>query len=444
MTEHILIERFEESDRLCAEAQRLIPGGAHTYSKGADQSPKLGPKFIARGLGARVWDVDGNEYVDWAMGLTSVSLGHAYEPVLEAVRAQLLKGANFQCPSPVEVELAELFLSLVPGAEMVKFAKNGSTATTAAVKLARAYTGRSMVAYCADHGFFSYDDWYMAKKPNNRGVPEQTAGLSLTFRYNDLASLESLFSEHPGRIACVILEPMEFDPPADGFLQKVQALCRREGALLIIDEMITGFRLGLPGAHTGFGITPDLSTWGKGIGNGFSACALAGRRDVMRLGGIDHDQERVFLISTTHGAETHGLAAACATLRELVRTDSVRVMRETGERARALVEPILARHGLAEHITIKGHPAWQLLTFRNSAGQPDDAFKTLFMQETVRKGVLFRGTFVPTISHGSAELERTAEAFDAAASVYRRALDAGSIRGFLVGEPIKPVFRKFN
>lgn len=436
--------RFDRSDELCAKAQRLIPGGAHTYSKGADQSPKLGPKFIERGQGARVWDVDGNEYVDWAMGLTAVCLGHAYEPVLEAVRAQLLKGANFQCPTPLEVELAEHFLSLLPGAEMVKFAKNGSTATTAAVKMARAFTGKSVVAYCADHGFFSYDDWYMVKKPNNRGIPQEIAALSDTFRYNDIASVEEVFKRNPGKVACIILEPMEFDFPQDGYLKKIQDLCRKEGALLIIDEMITGFRLGMPGVYPDYGITPDLTTWGKGMGNGFSACALAGRRDVLRLGGIDHDEERVFLVSTTHGAEAHGLAAALATLKELKRTDAVRVMKETGQKVRGLVEEVFRRHGLQDALTVKGHPAWQLVLFRNGAGQTDDAFKTLFLQEVVKHGLLFRGSFVPTISHGPEELEQTVAAFDAACAVYKKALEAGSVKGLLVGDPVKPVFRKFN
>ena len=197
-----MITKFESSDRLCGLAREIIPGGCHTYSKGADQSPNLGPKFIARGKGCYVWDVDGNKYLDWSMGLTAVNLGHAYKPVLDAVKRELVKGSNFQCPSPIEAEAAEYFLGQVPGAEMVKFAKNGSTVTTAAVKLARAYTGRKYVAFCDDHGFFSYDDWYIGKKACSSGVPEEISSLSLTFRYNDIGSVERLFSEHSGRIAC--------------------------------------------------------------------------------------------------------------------------------------------------------------------------------------------------------------------------------------------------
>ncbi len=439
-----MITNFAKSDALVKKAQQLIPGGCHTYSKGADQSPKLGPKFIARGKGCYVWDVDGNKYLDWAMGLTSVILGHAYEPVLRAVRAELKNGSNFQCPSPVETDLAEYFLSQVPGADMVKFAKNGSTVTTAAIKLARACTGRKYLAFCSDHGFFSYDDWYIGKKPNNAGVPAEIAALSLTFNYNNIASLEKLFAAYPGQLACVILEPMEFDLPADGFLKKVRELCTKNGTVLILDEMITGFRLGYPGAHAALGVKADLTTWGKGVANGFSCCMLAGKREIMEAGGITHDKERVFLISTTHGAETHSLAAALASIREVKRTGLTARNMRLGEKLRKMLLPVIQDAGLSEHIVIKGHPGWQLLLCRDAGGAFSDGYKTLVFQEAARHGLLFRGTFTPSLSHGDAELERTAEVFRKILKVYAKAVDAGDYRKFLVGDPVKPVFRKFN
>lgn len=438
-----MITNFTKSDALCRRARTLIPGGAHTYAKGADHSPLLGPKFMVRGKGSRVWDADGNEYVDWAMGLGSVSLGHAYEPVLEAVRAQLPLGSNFQCPAPIEVELAEHFLSQVPGAEMVKFAKNGSTVTTAAVKLARAFTGRKLVAFCSDHGFFSYDDWYIGKRPNNAGVPKETSDLSRSFRYNDLASVESLFREHPGQIAAVILEPMEYDLPQDGFLRKLQDLCRAQGAVYILDEMVTGFRLAYPGAHKRFKVRPDLTTWGKGIANGFSTCVLAGRRDIMEAGGNDHKKERVFLLSTTHGAETHALAAALASIKELERTDAVGCMRRNGERLRKELDRLIAAHGLGEHVGVLGEPGNLAMRFCDQDRKPCDGFRTLVFQETVKHGVLFRGYFMSTPAHGEPDFERTLEAFTEAFKVYKTALDAGGYRAFLKGKPVKPVFRKF-
>ncbi len=439
-----MITKFENSDKLCERAQEIIPGGAHTYSKGADQSPKLGPKFIARGKGCYAWDVDGNKYLDWGMGLTAVNLGHCYKPVLDAVKRELVKGSNFQCPSPIEVELAEYFMSQVPGAEMVKFAKNGSTVTTAAVKLSRAYTGRKYAAFCADHGFFSYDDWFMGKKANNSGVPGEVADLSLTFRYNDIKSVEELFAKYPGQIACVILEPMEFDYPQDNFLHKIKDLCAKNGTVFILDEMITGFRLGYPGAHSMLGIQADLTTWGKGVANGFSCCLLAGKKEIMELGGINHKKERVFLISTTHGAETHALAATIATIKAVKENNLVERNMKMGETLRKGLEEAINAKGLAEYITIKGHPCWLLMQFRNEKKEFSDGYKTLVFQEAVKHGLLFRGAFPFSLAHGEKEISKTLKVFGKILKVYKKAIKAGGYESFLVGEPVKPVFRKWN
>jgi len=440
-----MIDRFSKSEELLNRANQLIPGGSHTYSKGADQSPKLGPKFISRGKGSHVWDVDGNEYLDWAMGLASVSLGHAYEPVLEAVRRELKNGSNFQCPSPIEVELADLFMEVVPSAQMVKYAKNGSTVTTAAVKLSRAHTGRKYVAVCADHGFFSYDDWYIGLKPNNSGVPKEVSDLTLSFRYNDIESLKSLFDKYPDQIACVILEPMEMDFPENGFLQQIKSLCQKNGSVFILDEMITGFRLDYPGAHRMLDVEPDLCTWGKGLANGFSTCILSGKKEIMELGGILHDRERVFLMSTTHGAETHSLAAAMESIRSHRRENSIERNTQTGLFLKNQIEAIVRDFGLEDFVTVKGHPTWQALVLRDEKKCPSDGYRTLVMQETAKQGVLFRGSFVPTISHTQEDLDKTIDAFKNVFDVYTRALnDPLSYRKFLVGDPVKPVFRKWN
>lgn len=438
-----MITNFKNSDKMIKRAQELIPGGGHTYSKGPDQSPLLGPKIITHGKGSHVWDVDGNEYIDWAMGLTAVSLGHAFEPILKAVRDELEKGVNFQCPSPIETELAELFLKAVPSAEMVKFAKNGSTVTTAAVKLARAYTKKKYVAFCSDHGFFSYDDWYIGAKVCNSGVPEEMASLTLTFKYNDIKSLETLFEKYPNQIACIILEPMEFDFPVDNFLHKAKDLCHKNGAVFILDEMITGFKLGFPGIHTELNIEPDLSTWGKGVANGFSTCMLAGKREIMKLGGIDHDQERVFLISTTHGAETHALAAAIASIKYTRDNNTIESDRKKGIIIRDKINELIAKHKLQSYMEIKGHPCWLLMVFRDKAGQPSDGLKTLFYQEVIKHGLLFRGTFNLSVSHTEEDLLKTFEGFDKAMAVYAKGVEEG-FEKYLVGEPIKPVFRKYN
>jgi len=438
-----MINKFDKSDKMIKHAQDIIPGGCHTYSKGPDQSPLLGPKVMSHGKGSHVWDVDGNEYIDWTMGLTSVSLGHAFEPVLQAVRNEMEKGVNFQCPTPIETELAELFLEVVPSADMVKFAKNGSTVTTAAVKLARAYTNKKYVAFCADHGFFSYDDWYIGAKPCNSGVPEEFAALTLSFKYNDIKSVEILFEKYPNQIACVILEPMEFDFPIDNFLHKVKDLCHKNGAVFILDEMITGFKLGFPGAHKILDIEPDLSTWGKGVANGFSTCMIAGKKEIMNLGGINHDKERVFLISSTHGAETHALAAAIASIKYARDNNTIDSDYKKGIVIQDKVRQLIQKHQLEKHIEIKGHPCWLVMFFKDKNGQASDGLKTLFFQEVIKHGVFFRAVFNITVSHSEEDLQRTFEALDKAMTVYAKAVDAGYEK-YLIGEPVKPVFRKYN
>ena len=304
----------EERRSLSERAHAVIPGGSHTYAKGDDQFPEGSPSVLVRGEGCRVWDEAGNEFIEYGMGLRSVSLGHAEPRIVEAVSRQLRLGVNYTRPSRIEIECAEMLAELV-GADMVKFCKDGSTATTAAVKLARAHTGREIVAFCQDHPFFSYDDWFIGATEMDAGVPAAIKELSAPFRYNDLASVEALFSRFAGSVACVILEAERSDPPVDGFLPGVQALCAENGALFVLDEMLTGFRWHLGGAQAYYDLAPDLSTFGKAMANGFSVSALVGRREIMERGGLHHDGERVFLLSTTHGAETHALAAALETMK---------------------------------------------------------------------------------------------------------------------------------
>lgn len=435
---------FDKSHAFSKRINDLIPAGAHTYSKGDDQFPYLAPKGITRGKGVRVWDVDGNEYIDWAMGLTAVSLGHAYDPVLEAVREQLELGVNFQRPSVIELEFAERLKKLLPYFDMFKFAKNGSTVTTAAVKLARAYTGKSLVAVPAEHPFFSYDDWFIGSTPCDFGIPEANKSLTRKFRYNDVTSLEAVFEENPGQVACVMLEPVKFDAPGVGYLKAVQALCRKHGAVFILDEMITGFRYHLQGAHRLFDVIPDLATYGKGVGNGFSVAFLAGKREIMELGSVIPGQKKVFLISTTHGAETHALAAALRTIDILESEQVVENNWEKGRRILAETRGIIQEAGLSEYIQMIGYPAWPSMVCRDSQQSVSMAYRTLFMQEMIRRGLLFQGTFTFAHLHGAPEIDQTLEAFRESCAVYRNAIDQKSTEGFLVGEPIKPVFREIN
>lgn len=433
---------FSRSRALQPLAHRLIPGGSHTYAKGDDQYPELAPGFIARGKGCHVWDLDGNEFIEYGMGLRSVTLGHAYDSVIEAAARQMHLGTNFSRPAQIEVELAEQMLGTLDGADMVKFAKNGSDVTTAAVKLARAYTGRELIAICGDHPFFSVDDWFIGTTPVNAGIPDSITRMTLKFHYNDLASLEQLFADHPEQIACVILEPETTVPPAAGYLQSLKDLCEARGALLMFDETITGFRWHIAGAQAFFGVTPHLSTFGKGMGNGFAIAALAGKREIMELGGLDHDQPRVFLLSTTHGAETHALAASIETIRIYRDENVVDFLWKQGERLTSLVNQSIAEFHLEGYFGIAGRPCNLIFTTHDQDHQRSQPFRTLFMQELIRRGVI-GPSFVLSYSHSDTDIDRTAEAVHGALSIYRKALTEG-VDKYLEGRPVKPVYRKFN
>ena len=431
------------SSRLTERAHHFIPGGCHTYAKGDDQYPVSAPGFIAQGFGCRVWDMDGREYIEYGMGNRAVGLGHAYPPVVEAAQRELLRGVNFTRPSPIEPACAEQFLALIDGAEMVKFCKDGSDATSGAVRLARAYTGRDLIACCADHPFFSTDDWFIGTTPMNAGIPKRVQQLTVTYRYNDLASVEALFDRYPGEIAAFILEPARTEDPRDNFLHTLQRICHANGSLLILDEMITGFRWHNGGAQKLYGIVPDLSTFGKAFANGFSVSALAGKREFMRLGGLDHyDRPRVFLLSTTHGAETHALAAAIATMQVYEREGVIEQLYRQGIRLRQQAEEVIRRHGLTEYVRILGRPCCLSYATLDQDGQPSQAFRTLFLQETIRRGVLIP-SLVVSYAHHDDDIDLTIAAIDEALAVYRRALDDG-VERYLFGRPSQTVYRRFN
>jgi glutamate-1-semialdehyde 2,1-aminomutase len=437
------LERFACSRALQARAHGVIPGGAHTYAKGDDQYPELAPGFIERGHGCHVWDVDGNEYIEYGMGLRAVTLGHAHPAVNAAAVAALNGGLNFTRPSTIELECAEKLLSFLPRADMVKFAKNGSDATTAAVKLARAYTGRDVVAICGDQPFFSVDDWFIGMTPVNAGIPELERALTLKFRYNDAASLATLFETQAGRIACVILEAATVVEPRAGFLQQVRALCDRHGALLVLDEMITGFRWDLGGAQSVYDVTPDLSAFGKALGNGFAVSALCGRREIMERGGLDHPHERVFLLSTTHGAETLGLAAALATMTIYEREPVIETLHRQGDRLRSGVKQAMNAAGVSDaNFDVLGRSSNLIYATRDADGKPSQEFRTLFMQELIRGGVL-GPSFVVSYAHSDADIDRTVDIVHEALKVYRSALNDGVMR-YLTGRSVKPVYRTHN
>jgi glutamate-1-semialdehyde 2,1-aminomutase len=434
--------KFCESRRLQARSHAIIPGGSHTYAKGDDEYPEESPAFITHGKGCHVWDADGNEFIEYGMGLRSVTLGHAFEPVVEAAYRQMQLGTNFTRPASIEVELAEAMLQVIDGADMVKFAKNGSDVTTAAVKLSRAYTRRDLVAICGDQPFFSTDDWFICTTEMSAGIPRVIADLTLKFRYNDLGSLRTLFDQHPGQIACVVMEAETVTPPAPGYLKQVKQLCDEHGALLVLDEMITGFRWHLGGAQKFHGVVPHLSTFGKAMGNGFAIAALAGKREIMRLGGLEHDLPRVFLLSTTHGAETHALAASLEIIRIYREQSVIEFLWRQGERLRTLINQSIVENQLEGFLRLLGQPCNLVYATLDQDHKPSQAYRTLFLQEMIRRGIL-APSFVVSFSHSDADIERTAEAVHAALVVYRKALEDG-IDKYLAGRHVKPVNREYN
>jgi glutamate-1-semialdehyde 2,1-aminomutase len=420
----------------------LIPGGAHTYAKGDDQYPEGLAPVISHGRGARVWDVDGNSYLEYGSGLRSVSLGHAHPRVSEAARREIDRGANFVRPSVVELAAAERFLATVSTAEMVKFAKNGSDVTTAAVRLARAATGRPLIAICGDHPFFSTDDWFIGTTPMSAGIPGQITDLTVRFPYGDLAATEDLLAAHDGQVACLILEAATHHDPPPGYLQGLRALADRHGCVLVFDEMITGFRWSEAGAQGLYGVVPDLSTFGKALGNGFAVSALAGKRSLMELGGLRDHRERVFLLSTTHGAETHSLAAAMAVFDTYVEEGITARLHALGERLAAGVRDAAAAMGVGEHVLVRGRASNLVFATLDEHLEPSQPYRTLFLRHLLAGGVI-GPSFVVSSALTEADVDHTVDVVAQACAVYRKALDVQDPTPWTGGRPVRPVFRRF-
>lgn len=443
----------------------VIPGGAHTYSRGVDQFPANAPDLLVRGEGAWVWDAAGNKYLDYGMALRAVTLGYAEPRVTEAACQAIRKGNSLTRPSLVELEAAEALAGMIASAEMVKFAKNGSNVTTAAVKVARAFTRRDLVCVPRQHPFFSFDDWFIGTTAMSHGVPREHVVHTRLFDYGRIGTLEKIFSDHPGQVAAVMMEPATSHGlpcpsscaagvswvrpchrcPENGknFLLEVQALCRKEGSLLILDEMITGFRWHPGGAQRFFGVEPDLSTFGKAMANGFSVAALVGRREVMSVGAIEPEgSERTFLLSSTHGAEMCGMAAFLETARIYREEDVCGYLWGYGGQLRQALLEEAEKEGVQRHVRLVGPDIALSLETLDAEGNPSRGFLTLFAQEMVRHGVLMPWVAVST-AHRAPELEHTRRAFRGALQVYRQALHQG-LHKFLHGPEIQPVFRARN
>ncbi|MEZ5670387.1 MAG: aminotransferase class III-fold pyridoxal phosphate-dependent enzyme [Alphaproteobacteria bacterium] len=423
---------FEGSVRQLAVAERLIPLGAQTFSKSRVQFPVgAAPLFVTHGDGARVWDVDGNEYVDLVNGLLCVSLGYRDPDIDEAVRRQLGRGVSFSLSTALEAELAALMVDLVPCAEMVRFAKSGSDATSAAIRVARAATGRDGVIACGYHG---WHDWYIGATSRNRGVPEAVRGLTTTVAYNDVAALERAFAERSDRVAAVIMEPANAVPPAPGYLAAVRDVAHRNGALLVFDEVITGFRFALGGAQALFGVTPDLAAFGKGMANGFPISAVVGRAELMR------EMEEIFF-SATFGGEAVSLAAAIATVRKMQREPVIEALWRVGEALAAKTQALIDEHGLGDTIGLAGLAPWKLIQIREHPRAGAQMIKTMLIYELAARGVLGLGSHNVSYAMTGPDLAQVASAYRGAFAAIREALDSGRFAERLKVPPLQPVFR---
>ena len=425
--------KLSRSMELKAKAELLIPGCSQTFSKAPSQFVQgVAPVFIARGKGSHVWDVDGNEYIDYPMGLGPVILGHNYPAVTAAVIEQMNAGTTFSLPHPLEVELAEMIVEIVPCAEMVRFGKNGSDATSGAIRVARAYTGRDIVACCGYHG---WQDWYIGTTTRDRGVPESVKKLTIPFNYNDVASLERIFAEHPQQVAAVIMEPIGVSEPAGNFLQKIRELTPKEGALLIFDEIITGFRLSLGGAQEYFGITPDLACFGKAMGNGYPISVIAGRKEIMRL------FDEVFY-SFTFGGEILSLAASKATIREMKEKNVIAHLWGQGTRLKDGFNVLAREYHIEHHVECIGLPPRTVINFKNNAGTIWLELKSLFQQECLKRGILFTGGQNICFSHSNMDVEYTLRVYRTVLEICAQAIQANEVIAKLEGKPVSPVFRQ--
>jgi glutamate-1-semialdehyde aminotransferase len=420
-----------ESDKLYNRALGLIPSVTQTLAKGPGQWVNgVAPKYLVKGKDSHVWDADGNEYIDYMMGVGPLSLGYAYPKVDEAIKKQLEDGITFSMMHPLEVEVAEMIRDIIPNAEAVRYSKTGADATSAAVRLARAYTGKNKILCCGYHG---WHDWYIAVTARNHGIPEAVQSLSFTFNYNDIDSVKNSIDDD---VAAIILEPVVFTEPKDDFLYKLAELCKVKGIVLIFDEMWTGFRMALGGAQEYFGITPDLATYSKAVANGMPISILTGKRKIMDLA-----DEDIFFY-TTFGGEALSLAAAKATIEELRDKNVPKFLNDQGKKLKDGYNSIVDKLGL-DFTKVIGYNWRSMATFNETAGDPLIQ-KSLMQQEMIKRGVLWQGFFNMSFSHSDVDVNYTIQALEESLSVLKKAVQENKLKESLRGTPVQPVFRKVD
>ncbi|MBI4685899.1 MAG: aminotransferase class III-fold pyridoxal phosphate-dependent enzyme [Nitrospirae bacterium] len=425
-------ERYQHSEEFLERALKIIPLGTQTFSKSKTQYPfGVSPYYLSRGFGSHVWDVDGNEYVDFINALAAVTLGYNDPEVDGAVREQLEAGVIFSLPHPVEIEVAEKIIEMVPCAEMVRFGKNGSDATAGAIRIARAYTGKDHVAVCGYHG---WQDWYIGSTTKNKGVPKATQELTHVFNYNDIESLHSIFRKLPEQIAAVIMEPMNVVEPTPGFLEEVKKIAHKHGAVFIFDETVTGFRFSEGGAQKYFQVIPDIATFGKGVANGYPLSVVAGKFEIMRY------MEEVFF-SFTFGGEALSLAAARATMKKLQRNQVVEILKKQGEKIIKGLKELINKNDIGHIVSISGHPSWSFLLFKDVTPYSQWEIKTLFLQEMFSRGILTLGTHNMSYAHSDEDISFLLRVYSDVLPVLKDAVNNRVMDKLLRCKPLEPLFK---
>lgn len=424
--------QFNQSSKWLERAEKTIPLGSQTFSKSRIAYPnKVSPLFIKRGQGCQVWDADDNQYTDFVSGLLSVSLGYCNKAIDDAVIEQIKSGVTFSLPHKLEMEVAEKLVELIPCAEMVRFGKNGSDATSAAIRLARAFTQKEHVAVCGYHG---WQDWYIGSTSRDLGVPKVTKELTHAFKYNNIESLKEVFSQNSNQIAAVILEPMNTHYPENDFLQNVKALCQQHGAVLIFDETITGFRYSMGGAQELFSVTPDLATFGKGMANGYPISAVVGRKDIMLL------MEDIFF-SGTFAGETLSLAATKATLEFMQTNDVVGHLTLIGKKLQSGLQEIINDMKAEKWLSISGHPVWSFLNIGEQGKYSAIELKSLFLQEMAQHGFLLGGGHNLNYAHKNKEIDALLNAYRDVLATLAETIAEEDFATRFNGKLLEPVFK---
>ncbi len=413
-------------------AKKVVPSTTNTLSRGPQNWIQgVTPNFIQRGEGAYVYDVDGNRYIDYASGLGPYILGYGHPAVNDAVKKQLEDGHVFGLCHPLEVELSELLCELIPCAEMVRMGRNGSDVTSIAVRLSRAHTGRDVVLCGGYHGF---QDWYIGSTERNAGIPQAVRDLTKPFSYNDLDGLRMLLAENEGNVACVIMEPVYVEEPHPGYLETVKELVHEAGAVLVFDEIITGFRWSMGGAQEYFGVTPDLACFGKAMANGSPISALVGKREVMK----DFDDKNVFY-SCTFSGETTGMAASVACINYMRDNDVIGKIWENGKHLQERFNALTEKLGIS-YISIEGYAPKTTVTFKAAGSYDYSEIKSLFQQECIRHGLLFIGYHFMNLAHTQEIIDDTMPIYERVLQLVDKAIEEGNVVELLEGPALKSIF----